>query len=240
MLHSAHAIFEHRLRFASCILINLIIETLTMNRLTLFSRALVLASCLFVATSSAQAQDNPLAGIPSGSYTVDLTHASVIWKVSHFGFSTYVGRFNDFTSTIELDAEDFAKSSVSVDIKVDSLDTDYPNPEKEDFNKVLAEDWFKSADHPSITFKSTAVSALAGSSFTIDGELTLMGQSHPVTLNATLNGATPSHPFAKVPLVGFSATTSIDRTVWGLSKYAPKVGAQVAIEIEGEFLNSAK
>ncbi|MFT6408686.1 MAG: polyisoprenoid-binding protein YceI [Arenicella sp.] len=186
------------------------------------------------------ANANPLEGLPSGTYSLDLSHASVIWKVSHFGFSTYVGRFNDFSADIELNAESFEKSRVAVDIKVDSLDTDYPYPEKEDFNKVLSEDWFKSADYPSITFTATSVSPLEGSSFTIDGDLTLMGQTHSVSLEATLNGATPSHPFAKVPLIGFSATTSIDRTVWGLSKYAPSIGAQVSIEIEGEFLNKAK
>ena len=178
---------------------------------------------------SVSANADPLEGQPSGSYSVDLTHASVVWKVSHFGFSTYVGRFNDFSAEVELDSENFEKSSVSVDIKVDSLDTDYPFPEKEDFNKVLAEDWFKSADHPSITFKSTSVSSLNESSFKITGDLTLMGQSHPIALDATLNGATPSHPFLKIPLVGFSATTEIDRTVWGLSKFAPKIGAKVAI-----------
>ncbi len=192
---------------------------------------------LFLATN---ASANPLEGQPSGNYSVDLTHASVVWKLSHFGFSTYVGRFNDFTADIELDSENFEKSTVEVNIKVDSLDTDYPYPEKEDFNKVLAEDWFKSADHPSITFKSTTVGALNGSNFKIVGELTLMGQTHPVTLDATLNGATPSHPFLRVPLIGFSATTEIDRTAWGLSKFAPKVGAQVTIEIEGEFLSKTK
>lgn len=186
------------------------------------------------------ANANPLEDMPSGTYTLDRGHASVIWKVSHFGYSTYVGRFNNFSADISLDTENFEKSRVEVNINVDSLDTDYPFPEKEDFNKELAEDWFKSAEYPSIIFKATSVSALDGASFTIDGDLTLMGQTHPVSLDATLNGATPLHPFARVPLIGFSATTSIDRTLWGLSKYAPKIGEQVSIEIEGEFLNKAK
>lgn len=209
-----------------------------MKKNNLFAKAMVLVSSLFIAASVVNAQENPLEGIPSGDYSLDLTHASVVWKVSHLGFSTYVGRFNDFDATIKLDSKEFAKSSVGVEIKVDSLDTDYPNPEKEDFNKVLAEDWFKSAEHPTISFTSTSVSALNGSQFTIDGDLSLMGQTHPVSLTAKLNGATPSHPFIKKPLVGFSATTTIDRTLWGLSKYAPKIGAQVAIEIEGEFVNN--
>lgn len=203
-------------------------------------RATIVALTFVSLFQFANANANPLDGLPSGKYSVDLSHASVIWKVSHFGFSTYVGRFNDFTADISLDSENFGKSSVDVVISVDSIDTDYPFPEKEDFNQILAEDWFKSAEHPSITFKATSVSELVGSDFTIDGELTLLGQTHPVTLNATLNGATPSHPFAKVPLIGFSAKASIDRTVWGLSKYAPKIGAQVSIEIEGEFLNKTE
>ncbi|MFT6100941.1 MAG: polyisoprenoid-binding protein YceI [Arenicella sp.] len=211
-----------------------------MSILSSVKRASIAAFTFASLVHAVNANANPVEGIPSGTYNLDLAHASVVWKVSHFGFSTYVGRFNDFSADIALDAENFEKSGVNVEIKVDSLDTDYPFPEKEDFNKVLAEDWFKSAEYPSITFTATSVSALDGSSFTIDGDLTLMGQTHPVSLDATLNGATPSHPFAKVPLIGFSATTSIDRTVWGLSKYAPKIGAQVSIEIEGEFLNKAK
>lgn len=183
---------------------------------------------------------NPLADVPSGKYEVDLTHASVLWKVSHLGFSTYIGRFNKFSADLEFDSADFSKSSVRVDIDVESLDTDFPFPEEEDFNKKLSGSWFKSNEHPSITFTSTKVSALQeGKNFTITGDLTLMGKTHPVTLDAVLNGATPNHPFKKVPLLGFSATTKIDRTAWGLSNYAPNIGAEVSIEIEGEFVHQA-
>ncbi|MFT4636153.1 MAG: polyisoprenoid-binding protein YceI [Arenicella sp.] len=215
-------------------------NTNTMTILSSAKRVSIAAFTFLSLFHALNANANPLEGMPSGTYNVDITHASVIWKVSHFGFSTYVGRFNDFSADITLDAENFENSRVAVDIKVDSLDTDYPYPEKEDFNKELAEDWFKSAEHPSITFTATSVSPLEGSSFTINGDLTLMGETHSVSLDATLNGSTPLHPFAKVPLIGFSATTSINRTIWGLSKYAPKIGAQVSIEIEGEFLNKAK
>jgi len=184
---------------------------------------------------------NPLEGVPSGEYEVDLTHASVLWKVSHLGFSTYVGRFNKFSADLNLNSEKFSESSVEVSIDVDSLDTDFPFPEEEDFNKKLSGSWFKSADHPTITFVSNEVSPLEdGKNFMIKGDLTLMGETHPITLDAVLNGATPSHPFKKVPLVGFSATTKIDRTVWGLSNYAPNIGAEVSIEIEGEFLHKQK
>lgn len=201
---------------------------------TLFS----VSAISFSATFSATANDEVLPDIPSGNYAVDLTHASIVWKVSHFGFSNYVGRFTDFTADIALDVDDFTKSSVTADIKVASIDTAFPYPEQEDFDKKLSETWLNSETSPSITFKSTQVSELNGKQFTIQGELSMAGKTHPVTLAATLNGSTPSHPFKKIPLIGFSATTTIDRTAWGVDKYAPKVGAEVAIEIEGEFVKA--
>ncbi|MEO0369711.1 MAG: YceI family protein, partial [Pseudomonadota bacterium] len=130
----------------------------------------ILFALLALLVSKVHADD--LEGMPSGHYPIDLTHASVIWKVSHFGFSNYVGRFNDFDATLALDASDFTNSSVEVEIDVASLDTDFPYPEEEDFNAKLIKDWFKSADHPSITFVSTGVSELVDNQATVTGNLT--------------------------------------------------------------------
>jgi len=202
-----------------------------------FSKAFICACVLWFSSGSlfAQESDNGLSSMVKGQYTLDLTHASIVWKVSHLGFSTYVGRFNDFSADLNLDPETFSKSSVEVDIKVDSIDTDYPLADEEDFNQKLSQSWFKSQEHPSITFTSRKVSDLVDNKAKVTGDLTLLGQVHEVVLDVTFNKATASHPFKRIPVVGFSATTSIDRTLWGLTKFAPNIGAQVAIEIEGEF-----
>jgi len=203
-----------------------------------FFRTFLCAILLLTLTTPLQAQEGPFGGAPSGDYSVDLTHASIIWKVSHLGFSTYVGRFNDFSADLSLDSSDFTKSSVDVDIKVDSIDTAYPLSDEEDFNQKLSKKWFKSEVHPSITFKSKSVSDLVDGKAKVKGDLVLLGQSHEVVLDVVFNKGAANHPFKKVPVVGFSAKTSIDRTVWGFTKYAPNIGAQVEIEIEGEFLKT--
>ena len=190
----------------------------------------------FVLTANKAIAETALDGIPAGAYGVDLSHASIVWKVSHLGFSTYVGRFTDFSADLNLDVDDFSKSSVKVDIKVDSIATAYPWVDKEDFDTVLAEDWFKSEEYPSITFSSKSVSGLVDGKAKVVGDMTMLGQTHEVVLDINLNKATANHPFKKVPVIGFSATTAIDRTIWGLSKYAPNIGASVVIEIEGEFI----
>lgn len=185
------------------------------------------------------AKDSLLKKLPSGKYNLDLTHASILWKVSHFGYSNYIGRFTDFSSELSLDTENFSNSSVSVDIKVASIDTAFPNADEEDFDNKLSKDWFKSEESPVIKFNSTKVSELQGHRFTFEGNMTMAGQTHPIVFEAKLNGSTASHPFAEnKALVGFSAEAVVDRTKWGVSKYAPKIGAEVTVQVEGEFVKA--
>ena len=207
------------------------------KKLTNFLLIMSLAFAVQSANADGHAKSSVLKDMPSGEYKVDLTHASILWKVSHFGFSNYVGRFTDFTADLNLDTKDFSNSSVTVDIKVASIDTAYPYKKQEDFDKKLSEKWLLSKEAPSITFKSSKVSALDGNKFTFEGDMSMAGQTHPVVFEATINGSTAAHPFAdNRPLIGFSAKTKIDRTKWGVSKYAPKIGADVTVEVEGEFV----
>ena len=133
-----------------------------MNHFRIFA---VFSVLLLAASQPSYAKS--LEGQPAGEYNLDLAHASIVWKVSHFGLSDYVGRFNKFDATVDLNTEDFTKSSVEVVIDTASLDTDYPKPEKVDFNQKLIGEWFKGAEFPQITFTSTAVSELNGDQFTI-------------------------------------------------------------------------
>jgi polyisoprenoid-binding protein YceI len=178
-----------------------------------------------------------LSSMPPGKYAVDRSHASVVFKVDHLGFSTYVGRFTEFSADLSLDSQNFSKSSVKVEIKIDSITTDYPFTEKEDFDKKLSELWFKSKEFPNMNYVSKSVSQLSDGKAQVKGELTMLGETRPVTLNIVLNKAAVTHPVSRKTTIGFSAKTKIDRTAWGLKNYAPLLGAEVFIEIEGEFVH---
>lgn len=178
-----------------------------------------------------------LSSMPSGKYAVDRSHASVVFKVDHLGFSTYVGRFTEFSANLSLDSQNFSKSSVEVEIKIDSITTDYPFTEKEDFDKKLSEQWFTSKEFPNMSYVSKSVSQLSDGKAQVKGELTMLGETLPVTLNIVLNKAAVVHPVSRKTTIGFSAKTKIDRTAWGLKNYAPLLGAEVFIEIEGEFVH---
>lgn len=200
-------------------------------------KTMTLTAVMGLVAMSASVQADPVSDLPSGTYTLDKTHASITWKVSHFGLSNYTGRFKDFDAELNLDTQKVENSSVKTTINVSSIETDYPNPEKTDFNKELSdgEEWFNGAKFPDITFTSSSLTMTSDTEGTLQGELTLLGVSKPLTLDVTFNNAMVKHPFAGKPAIGFSATGVVKRTEWGLSKFAPNVGDDVTLLIEAEF-----
>ena len=180
-----------------------------------------------------------LSEIPSGEYELDLTHASIIWKVRHFGLSKYVARFTDFDIQLLLDTEKFENSSVIATINTQSVSTEYPFPEKKNFDKTLAtgKGWFNGKVFPKATFKSTKLTSINETQSKLDGELSFLGVTKPITLEVTMNGTFESHPFKNAAAIGFSAKSIIQRKDWGLVKHLPNVGNDVQIEIEGEFFS---
>src|SRR5687768_13802317 len=67
------------------------------------------------------------ADVPAGSYTIDQAHTSVLFRVSHMGFSNYTARFKRASAQLQFDPRNLAASSVTVNVDAKSLETDYPN-----------------------------------------------------------------------------------------------------------------
>lgn len=180
------------------------------------------------------AQAAPLS-VPAGEYVLEKTHASLTWKINHMGLSYYTARFTSFDSTINLDPKTPTNSTVSVTIDPRSVRTDFPFPEKEDFDKVIAEKVLQAGQFPTITFQSTGLTATGATTGKLAGNLTLMGVTKPVTLDVTLNGA-KEHPMRKVPVLGFSATGSFKRSDFGSTFLQGPIGDEINVLIEVEFL----
>lgn len=206
--------------------------------------ALMTAAVMFAALATAPAYANDMTAwkdMPAGIYTVDKTHASLIWKVSHAGLSNYTARFKSYDAEINFDPADITKSSVTAKIDPATLETDYVATAEKDFNKnlITKEEWFNAGKFPEITFKSTKIEVTGENTGKIHGDLTFLGVTKPVTLDATFNGAYALQPFSKKPAMGFSATGSLNRSDFGMSTYVPMIGDKVDIIIEAEFAKNS-
>ena len=85
-------------------------------------------------------------------------------------------------------------------------------------------------------FVSSHVKFLNPQQAQVTGDLTLLGQTHPVTLAVTLKKIGIS-PINQEPVIGFRATATIDRTAYGMNAYAKGISTQVPIQIDGELVS---
>ncbi len=169
---------------------------------------------------------------PTGNYTLDPTHASVIWSLSHAGLSNYSARFDDITGALNFNAD--APQTSQVDIRIDPMSVNTGLP---DFDETIAtgENFFDAAKYPEISFVSTAINLTGETTGTITGDLTFRGVTKPVTLETTFNGAGKSFGNPGKTL-GFSAVTTFKRSEFGLTHLvAFGIGDEVTLRIETEF-----
>ncbi|MEX8034864.1 YceI family protein [Acinetobacter baumannii] len=162
-------------------------------------------------------------------YKIDPTHTATVFSWNHFGFSTPSANFSDIQGVIKVDNAKPANSSVNVTIPLSSVNTNVPALDKE----FQEEAWFNAAKYSNITFKSTKVETKDKKHFKITGDLTVKGITKPVVLDAVLNKQ-GEHPMAKVPAIGFNATTSFNRSDFGLGNYVPNVGDKITVNITTE------
>lgn len=180
----------------------------------------------------------PVTDAPAGVYGLDLTHASLTWRVMHLGLARYTARFAKFDSTLEIDPAKPEAAKLTVTIDPTSIRTDYPNAATKDFDKALAteERWFNAGKFPTITFASTKIERTGERTAKVTGDLNFLGVTKPTTLDVTFNGGMASHPFAKVGAIGFSATGKLKRSDFGMTALLPGIGDEVDLQIEVEYI----
>ncbi|MDE1151756.1 MAG: YceI family protein [Micavibrio sp.] len=182
------------------------------------------------------------APIPAGDYKLDRAHASLVFKLDHLGFSHYTARFRHFEADLNFDPAQPEKSALTATVQTKSLETDYPDAAKLDFNAELTDkQWLDAAQYPEIVFKSGKVTLTGGKTADIGGTLTLHGVTKPMVLHATYNGGWAGHPMDPQARIGFSATGTLQRSDFGVSMGIPApgtamgVGDTVTVILEAEF-----
>lgn len=189
-----------------------------------FLRATALGAALFSASAAlAEAE----------KYMLDASHSQIVFSYDHLGFSTTWGMFSGFEGEIMFDQANPAASSVSVSMPVESMLTGWEGR----FQHFMSKDFFDAADDEMVSFASTGIEVTGETTAKITGDLTLNGVTKPVVLDAVLN-KTGDHPMANKPWAGFSATTSVLRSDFGLGMFAPYVSDEVAIQISIEAMKA--
>ena len=167
-------------------------------------RALAAAATLAaLSMGTAQAQ--------SATYVLDPTHTFVTFEIGHFGTSTNRGRFDKKEGTVQFDR---AGKTGKVDLTIDATSISTGTPP---FDKHLqSADLFNAAKFPTIQFSADQFRFNGDKVSEVAGKLTLLGQTHPVTLKANTFNCYQS-PMLKREVCGGDFEATIDRTQWGMN-----------------------
>jgi polyisoprenoid-binding protein YceI len=161
------------------------------------------------------------------TYTLDPAHTQVAFTVERFGFNNVLGRFEDVSGEVVLDDANPAASSVHAVIQTASVDSGNDTRD----GHLREPRWLNAAQFPTMEFRSTSVERTGERTARVTGDLTLLGQTHPVTLDVTMNQLGPL-PNNQRQAAGFTATGTLQRSVWGSTLAAQLIGNDISIRIE--------
>jgi polyisoprenoid-binding protein YceI len=171
------------------------------------------------------------------SYTLDPYHTYPNFAVDHLGVSNIYGRFNKSAGKVTLDRA--AKSgSLELAIETASVDTgdnDKGTRARSRDEHLRSADFFNAVEYPRMTYKSTAFTFSGDNPATVDGTLTLLGVSKPVTLTIERFKCNPATATAK-ERCGGNAVGKIKRSEFGMKTGIPAIGDEIALMIVFEGL----
>jgi len=168
-------------------------------------------------------------------YEFDRYHTYVHFAVDHLGMSTMWGRFDMVSGRFTLDTQ--AKRG-GVELKVEAASINTGDNERGSRARSRDEhlrnaDFFNVLEFPQMTYKSSAVKFSGDAPATVEGQLTLLGVTRPLTLTIERWNCGP-HPFSKKEMCGGNASGSIRRSEFGMKYALPAVGDEVRLLVEFE------
>jgi polyisoprenoid-binding protein YceI len=111
------------------------------------------------------------------TYKVDATHASIVFRVSHLGFSSVYGMIPGAEGTFKFDDAKPENSSLEVSVKADAINT---HDKKRD-DHLRGPDFFNVKQFPKITLKSKSVKKIGDKKYEVAADLSMHGETKPVT-----------------------------------------------------------
>ncbi|WP_348714978.1 YceI family protein [Tenacibaculum sp. 190130A14a] len=164
-------------------------------------------------------------------WTVDASHSSINFAVSHLVISETTGSFDSFDIWAS-SKENFEVPVFSVSIKTASINTKNEGRDKH----LRANDFFDAATYPSIKFVQKEFKKREGKKIEILGDLTIKGITKPVILKGKVNGVVATKYGMKA---GVKLQTTIKRTDFKVGGEGGSIGEEVELVINLE-LNKKK
>lgn len=175
------------------------------------------------------AREGEPAAAKAGTFKVDPVHSMVVFGIAHLGVARVYGTFNMPMGSFLIDSADPSKSFIEISVDTEKVNT---GAGKRD-DHLRSPDFFNAKEFPKMTFKSSSFEKGSGKSMTVKGDLTMVGQTKPVTVALEFLGEGDT---AQGHKAGFEATFTIKRSEFGMTKYleGDAIGDEVKLTVAVE------
>ena len=166
------------------------------------------------------------------TYTIDPNHTYPSFEADHMGVSVWRGKFTKTSGTVTLDR---AAKTGSLDIAIDANSLDFGHAKMNEHAK--GPDMFNVEKYPTVTYKAKSFTFDGDKPIAVNGELTLLGVTKPVTLKMN-KFVCMMHPMLKREVCGGDASAEFKRTDFGLSYGTPRFAPEVKLAIQVEAIKN--
>lgn len=146
----------------------------------------------------------------AGDWLIDPAHSSIEAVARHMVVAKVRGRFEELSGILHI-VEDPNRSWAEASIKAASINTSAPDRDAH----LRSPDFLNADEFPELTFKSTRLGHKGGNHFEVEGDLTIRGETHPVTLDVEFGGVV-TDPYGQTKAL-FSASSKLEREKWGMN-----------------------
>lgn len=186
-------------------------------------RQLLVAALLTLSVTAAFAQ----------SYTIDPGHTYPSFEADHLGLSFWRGKFTKTTGKVALDRASATGGSIEIVIDASSIDFGHAKMSE----NARGKDMFNVEQFPTVTYKSKALKFEGDKLVSVEGDMTLLGVTKPMTLKVSQFKCI-MHPLLKREVCGVDASARFDRSDYGLSYGVPRFSPEVKLQIQAEAIRA--
>lgn len=185
--------------------------------------ALLAMLALMISTPAVHAQ----------TYNIDPGHTYPSFEADHLGLSFWRGKFTKTTGKVVLDRGSSTGGSIEITIDASSIDFGHAKMNE----NARGKDMFNVEQFPTVTYKSRALKFEGEKLVAVEGDMTLLGATKPMSLKVT-HFKCMMHPMLKREVCGVDASARFDRSDYGLSYGVPRFSPEVKLQIQAEAVRA--
>lgn len=169
------------------------------------------------------------ASAPAQRYVLDPAASEVSARVAFLGLASKTARFPKLSGEIALAPDRLDRIDLSVELHARALTAG----DGVTLARLKGPAFFDVANHPTVTFRGSAMTMTGPTTATVPGEITARGVTRPASLVVTF--ARPPAQASGREAIDLTARTTIDRRQFGMTSYGLIVGNKVHITIRARM-----